>query len=77
MTITQKLYNEINNKLIAVLEEYRDQMSQYDLLTVATNFLVGTMATIMHFDHMKKEDLIKEIIELLNTVQIDDFVSRN
>ena len=77
MTITQSLYTEINNRFLEILNEYKDQMSQYDMLVVATNLLTSTMEVISHCDHIPKEEIIREIIQLINTCNIDDFVSRN
>ena len=77
MTIPQTLYTEINNRLLAILSEYKDQMSQYDMLVVATNLLTSTMEVISHCDHIPREQIIGEIVQLINTCNIDDFISRN
>lgn len=77
MTITAELYDAINTKLIAVLDEYKEQMTQYDMLVIAVNLLVSYMEVIVRFDQYDKQKLVDEVIHMIKSTNLDGFTSRN
>lgn len=77
MTITAQLYDEINGKLIEVLEQYKEQMTQYDMLVIAVNLLVSYMEVIVRFDQYDRQKLVDEIVHMIKTTNLDGFTSRN
>ena len=77
MTITAELYEEINSRLVGVLESYKEELTQYDMLIIAVNLLVSYMEVVVQFDQIPRHQLFNEVVELLKTRKTDDFVSRN
>lgn len=77
MTITAELYEEINDKLIDVLDSYKNELSQYDMLIIGINLLLSYMDVVHRFDGLPKQQILDEVIELLRTRKLDDFVSKN
>lgn len=77
MTITPQLYTEINDKLVAVLEEYKDEISQYEMLVIGVNLLVSYMEVIIRFDQYPRDKLLEEVLDMVKTSKYDTFTSRN
>lgn len=77
MTISPELYDKINSKLIQVLEEHQNEMTQYDMLVIAVNLLVSYMEVIIRFDQFDRQKLFEEVVEMIKTSKFDTFTSRN
>jgi len=77
MTISPELYDKINSKLIQVLEEHQNEMTQYDMLVIAVNLLVSYMEVIIRFDQFDRQKLFEEVVDMIKTSKFDTFTSRN
>lgn len=77
MTITAETYNEVNSKLLDILEEYKDTMTQYDVLLITVNLLVSYMEVLVDVDKFPKQKLFDEVVELIKTSDFQRFTSKN
>lgn len=76
MTITAETYNEVNSKLLDILEEYKDTMTQYDVLLITVNLLVSYMEVLVDIDKFPKQKLFDEVVELIKTSDFQRFTPK-
>lgn len=77
MTIPPQLYDEVNTKLIGVLESYEDRLSQYDILVMAVNLLTSYMEVLEKVTLIPKDKLFNDVVELMKSNDFKGYVSKN
>ena len=77
MTIPPQLYDEINTKLIGILESYEDQLTQYDILVMAVNLLTSYMEVLEKVTLIPRDKLFNDVIELMKSSDFKGYVPKN
>lgn len=73
MTITAELYDEINRRLVGIIDLYKDELTQYDMLVITVNLLISYVEVVVNFDKIPRDQIVDEVIELIKTRNINDF----
>jgi hypothetical protein len=77
MTISPETYTKVNNELVDVIDKYKQELTQYDMLLISVNLLVSYMEILIRFNQLDKQELVEEVIQLIKTSDYKSFISQN